>query len=305
MYSIYYGAFKIVFYLYGRINTIMASRQGSLLEKNVSKLLKLSGLSPELNKIVKGYEIDVYLKFNNIRVAFECKQYERSTLAIRNLIHQWDSKNKELHFDRIVLVLIGCDVSTTDYSLAKKYDILIWDERKLTDLLDKAIDRKSENQSDVLKEMRVPFDQNRLVEVKLPELETEQQIIIKDTLDKFLKKGSRGSGFVIFDVDDTLFYVQYSLEDNGLSMFFSHSKTITKGRLNAIVQLLVDMQFETNNKEDPVDLIVKELMFDNEELYAQCGEDTTFIAILTDKIFREIFNTKPDYCITPEIQYDG
>ena len=78
----------------------MASRSGSLLEKSTVKLLNLSGFKPELNKIINGYEIDVFLQYKNLKIAFECKQYERSTLAIRNLIHQWDSKNKELHFDK-------------------------------------------------------------------------------------------------------------------------------------------------------------------------------------------------------------
>lgn len=40
----------------------MASRKGTLLERNVEQILKLVGLKPELNKIYHGYEIDVFLK---------------------------------------------------------------------------------------------------------------------------------------------------------------------------------------------------------------------------------------------------
>ena len=75
----------------------MASRKGTLLERNVEQLLTLVGLKPELNKIYHGYEIDVFLRYDNYTVAFECKQYEKSSLTVRNLIHQWDSKNKELN----------------------------------------------------------------------------------------------------------------------------------------------------------------------------------------------------------------
>ena len=40
----------------------MASRKGTLLERNVEQLLRLVGLKPELNKIYHGYEIDVFLE---------------------------------------------------------------------------------------------------------------------------------------------------------------------------------------------------------------------------------------------------
>ena len=71
----------------------MASRKGSLLEKNLEQLFKLTGFNPELNKFYKGYEIDVFLRIENKYVGIECKQYENSNLSVRNIIHQWDSKN--------------------------------------------------------------------------------------------------------------------------------------------------------------------------------------------------------------------
>ncbi len=39
----------------------MASRKGTLLERNVEQLLTLVGLKPELNKIYNGYEIDIFM----------------------------------------------------------------------------------------------------------------------------------------------------------------------------------------------------------------------------------------------------
>jgi Holliday junction resolvase len=65
----------------------MASKKGTLLEKNVERLLRLSGLSPERNVIINTYEIDVFVIYKNKRIAFECKQYEKSGLTVRNLIH--------------------------------------------------------------------------------------------------------------------------------------------------------------------------------------------------------------------------
>jgi penicillin-binding protein-related factor A (putative recombinase) len=127
----------------------MASKKGTLLEKNVERLLRLSGLSPERNVIINTYEIDVFVIYKNKRIAFECKQYEKSGLTVRNLIHQWESKNRELELDKIVLVLVGCDISEKDYDLAKKYNITIWNEGTLDKLSEIAIEKKE----DALKEV--------------------------------------------------------------------------------------------------------------------------------------------------------
>ncbi len=163
----------------------MASRKGTLLEKTVQQLLKLSGFDPKLNKIYKGYEIDVFLDHNGIKVGIECKQYERSTLAIRNLIHQWDSKNKELNFDKIVLVLMGCDVSLNDRKLAEKYGITIWDEKKLSKLLEEAVEKKAKIKELILKEIGIskikPKNKESLVE------QTEQQNEIRDKLEYIIE----------------------------------------------------------------------------------------------------------------------
>ena len=50
----------------------MATRKGSLLERNVEQLLRLSGLNPQINRFFSGYEIDVFLRYNNKLIAFEC-----------------------------------------------------------------------------------------------------------------------------------------------------------------------------------------------------------------------------------------
>ena len=148
----------------------MASRKGTLLERNVEQLLKLVGLKPELNKIYHGYEIDVFLRHNNHIIAFECKQYEKSSLTVRNLIHQWDSKNKELNLDKIVLVFFGIELNNTDKELAKKYDITVWDEHKLKNLLSKAIDKKEEFLEKLFSEIGIDTSNENLLLGAIPDL---------------------------------------------------------------------------------------------------------------------------------------
>ncbi len=168
----------------------MASRKGTLLERDVHQLLKLSGFTPELNKRYRGYEIDVFLNLGKIKIGFECKQYEKSSLVVRNLIHQWDSKNKILKLDRIVLVLIGMSISGKDYLLAKKCNIIIWNENKLNSLSESAIETKIDNKSLLFKELGISPDskliqlqpslpivpKSKTVREKIGELEREVEV---------------------------------------------------------------------------------------------------------------------------------
>lgn len=123
----------------------MGARRGHRLEKNVARMLELSGFEPQTNVVKEGYEIDVLLYHNGNSVAFECKQYESSSLNVRNLIHEWDSKNKELEFDKIVFVIIGVDFTEEHHELAERYGIELWGEDKWEKLFDKAIEEKDEN----------------------------------------------------------------------------------------------------------------------------------------------------------------
>ncbi len=144
----------------------MAPRSGTLLENNVAQILKLAGLSPQVNTRINGYEIDVFLKYDKNKIGIECKQYERSTLAVRNLIHQWDSKNKELNFDSVVLVIVGTDISSKDYELARKYGITIWNQNKLSVLFNEVIEKKVDAQKQVLKELGLKIEDKKPVLIK-------------------------------------------------------------------------------------------------------------------------------------------
>src|SRR3989344_1726963 len=300
----------------------MVSRKGTLLETNVEQLLHLSGFSPKLNKVYNGYEIDVFLIYKNLKIAFECKQYERSTLAIRNLIHQWESKNGELNFDKVVLVLVGCDISSKEYILAKKYGIIIWDEKKFISLLNKAIENKSENKDTILKELGIKTDDiNDSEETLLDIEETEQQVIIKEALNKIQKRGSRGSAFVIFEERGTDFFVQCSFDDNGFLFDFPEpdstaTEIFNEKQFKDIIDLLKSLQFKISEHkkvdkfsilkhQKVVQLEEKEFSVDDDGICAQCGEDISFIAYLIDKIFREIFKSDEDYKIKVQLELRG
>lgn len=127
-------------------------RGGSLLEKNVARLFRLAGFKPQLNKKIDDYEIDVFLQYKSIRLGIECKQYERSSLAVRNLIHEWNSKNKELRLDKILFVLVGCKTNDRDMELAEKYGIVIWNTEKFNELFNEAIEKRGKLKNKLLVE---------------------------------------------------------------------------------------------------------------------------------------------------------
>lgn len=125
----------------------MGTRQGTLLEQDVVNIFELAGFKVKHQHKINGYEIDTYAKKDNLTIACECKQYEKSDINIRNLIHQWDSKNKEIKVSRILLVFYGVEISLQEYRLAKKYNIILWEGKdvfKYRDLLNENRKKGSE-----------------------------------------------------------------------------------------------------------------------------------------------------------------
>ena len=122
-------------------NPKVTLRKGSLLERDVARLFRLVGLNPQLNVKLNNYEIDVLVVYQGRRIAVECKQYERASLTVRNLIHEWHSKSEELGL-KVILILVGIKVKPEDLELAERYGIVIWDEEKFDKLFNEAIESR-------------------------------------------------------------------------------------------------------------------------------------------------------------------
>lgn len=109
-------------------NKNMAKRGGSFLEESIAVLLQKAGFNTKLNAWVEGYEVDVLASKGSYKMAIECKHYEHSHLTIRNIIHQWASKNNILKVDKIIVVIAGQTPSKEDYKLAKDLGIVLVDD---------------------------------------------------------------------------------------------------------------------------------------------------------------------------------
>lgn len=131
----------------------MVSRKGSLLEQNVATIFSSLGFHTETNVKKKGYEIDVFAKKGDFEIIIECKQYEKSSLTIRNLIHQWSDKNSEIKADKVILVLYGMKLKETDINLASNRNIILWDEQKLQKYTNLTIKDKEEALKKLISEL--------------------------------------------------------------------------------------------------------------------------------------------------------
>jgi len=139
----------------------MASKKGSLLEQNVANIFKSLGFHTETNVKKKGYEIDVFAKKGNFEIIVECKQYENSSLTVRNLIHQWADKNSEIKADRVILVLYGINIKETDKSLALSRNIILWDEKTLQRYIDLTIKNKEEALKRIIRELNLDTEDEK------------------------------------------------------------------------------------------------------------------------------------------------
>ncbi len=111
-----------------------AIKRGDSLEMAVEHIFKVANFKTERNIFIAKYEIDVKVSVGDRIIIIECKNYQNSNLTIRNLIHQWSSKNQIIKAHKVVLVLAGLTIKESDYELASEFDIELWNQEDLTDL---------------------------------------------------------------------------------------------------------------------------------------------------------------------------
>lgn len=223
--------FHLILLWYLFLVTTMGSRKGSLLESNIKQMLEYAGFRPELHKIIKGYEIDIYLQVGKNKVAFECKQYEKSRLTIRNLIHEWDSKNKELELDKIILVIFGELPSKSDFQLAKKYGLILWDEKTFLRLFNLATEKKKGSTLLILDEMglsRPAGPSEDIQSIKKSEIYLLLQEMKQSATSKL--EGEITDGNVDMDISingtDKVVRIEYSADKDFFTIYIPCDKTV-------------------------------------------------------------------------------
>ncbi len=108
--------------------------KGDSLELAVEHIFKVARFTTERNVFVAKYEIDIKAQIGDRTIIVECKNYQNSNMVIRNLIHQWNSKNQIIKAHKIIIVITGLPVKEGDYVLASEFDIEIWTQDDISDL---------------------------------------------------------------------------------------------------------------------------------------------------------------------------
>ncbi len=114
--------------------TVTSKEKGDSLEMAIEHLFKVANFKTERNVIIAKYQIDVKAKIGDRTILIECKNYQSSSMTIRNLIHQWNSKNQIIKAHKIIIVLAGLSIKESDHSLASEFDIELWDQDDISEL---------------------------------------------------------------------------------------------------------------------------------------------------------------------------
>lgn len=141
--------------------------KGDALEKSVEFIFQSAGFETDRNVKVAKYEVDVRVKVGDRTVIIECKNYQNSNLTIRNLIHQWNSKNELIKASKIIIVISGAKLKKSDEELAHKFNIELWDDEVLNKLFNLCV-KPSELRHELLKE--VSFEKISIAELYRDEI---------------------------------------------------------------------------------------------------------------------------------------
>ena len=107
---------------------VLAKERGDSLELAIEHIFKVANFQTERNVFIAKYEIDVKATIGDRTIVIECKNYQDSNMTIRNLIHQWNSKNQLIGAHKIILVLAGLKIKETDLALATEFDMELFPE---------------------------------------------------------------------------------------------------------------------------------------------------------------------------------
>ena len=120
----------------------LSKEKGNSLELAVEHIFRVANFQTERNVFVAKYEIDVKAVIGDRTIIVECKNYQNSSLTIRNLIHQWNSKNELIKAHKIIIVLAGLSIKESDYALASEFDMELWSQEDISDLFNLSLKPK-------------------------------------------------------------------------------------------------------------------------------------------------------------------
>ena len=120
-------------------------------------------------------------------------------------------------------------------------------------------------------------------------------------------------GFVIFEADSENDFVQYALEEKGLSLYWPSSQVGIGTRISEVMTALSRLGFirqesksnQVNVAKEIKDLEPRTMFLADDGVYVQCGRDIQLLTDMTNLIFREAFDVKDTSKVAVTLELDG
>lgn len=165
---------------------------GMLLERDVKRLFSILGFKTITNVRIKGYEVDVLATSKDYKIIIECKQREKSeSLDIRNLIHQWESKNNIIKADKVIIVIYGLKVGYSYKSLGKKLGISIWDTNDFEKYFDFALKNREKAINFLFKDVKIKT-KGKVEEEEVSEYQERRGRKLETIIERLYERGTFG-----------------------------------------------------------------------------------------------------------------
>lgn len=135
--------------------------------------------------------------------------------------------------------------------------------------------------------------------------EGDPKMKIKSALDEVSLKGKKGKAFLIFDIKDTNFFIQFALQESGFVLYFPKSSIISDVHIKTLKGLLEKEGFQQAESKDYESLNNKEFYIDDKGLSANFGDRTSNIEELTIKIINDVFGIKENFDVNVDMALNG
>ena len=113
----------------GEVDIVNSKKKGSFLEWVIKRIFQTVGFYATNKSEINNNQIDVFVNYNDIKILVQCKQYEKSTSPVKDLIHEWNSKRMEIECDKALLILWGYPkIEQNETKLSKKLKVYIWND---------------------------------------------------------------------------------------------------------------------------------------------------------------------------------
>lgn len=146
----------------GEKRVINSEKKGSLLEWIIKRLFQSLDIYASNTYELKGNQIDVFANYDGKKIIVECKQYEKGSLTVKNLIHEWNSKKEEIGCDKCLLVLWGFpEVKQEDTKRARKLNISVWNDPKITHFFNLLLKDKEEARKKIIMDLDIDSEEVR------------------------------------------------------------------------------------------------------------------------------------------------